>query len=263
MESEKKFGLLRQILRTIGLSRDAADDVVNWIVDTLAGESEKDESGPSPEFPYHLRPHFLSAAESKFYDALHTCVGNHATIQCKVGLRDLFEVKAEDQSRYRIYTNKIDRKHVDFVCCDPVTMRPLYAIELDDRSHQRADRQARDIFVDGVFKAGRLPLIHIPVKASYNQAELKAQLATVIGGAPKSRQHPLSPHHLPLLLRKMYPSVPNVGKKWYFVPLKVVPMQGTSFGAVLHILNARPCYLTKLSEHESNGAAIEPPVAMN
>lgn len=193
MESEKKFGLLRQLLRTIGLSREAADDIVNWIVDLLAGESEKDNGGPSLEFPYQLRPHFLSPAEGKFYDALRICVGNQVVIQCKVGLRDLFEVKAEDQSRQRIYTNKIDRKHVDFICCDAVTMRPLYAIELDDRSHQRADRQARDIFVDGVFKAGRLPLIHIPVKASYNQAELKAQLATVIGGAPNPQPVPPAP----------------------------------------------------------------------
>ncbi len=188
MESEKKFGLLRQVLRTIGLSREAADDIVNWIVDLLVGESEKDEGKPSPEFPYQLRPHFLSAAESKFYDALRTCVGNQATIQCKVGLRDLFEVNAEDQSRQRIYTNKIDRKHVDFVCCDPVTMRPLYAIELDDRSHQRADRQARDVFVDGVFKAGRLPLIHIPVKSIYVQADLQAQLASVTNGVPNPQQ---------------------------------------------------------------------------
>jgi Protein of unknown function (DUF2726)/Topoisomerase DNA binding C4 zinc finger len=226
MESEKKFGLLRQILRTIGLSRDAADDVVNWIVDTLAGESEKDESGPSPEFPYHLRPHFLSAAESKFYDALRTCVGNHTTIQCKVGLRDLFEVKAEDQSRYRIYTNKIDRKHVDFVCCDPVTMRPLYAIELDDRSHQRADRQARDIFVDGVFKAGRLPLIHIPVKASYNQAELKGQLATVLGVPPSPQPVPPAPS---IVTQDTEPICPKCGGKMVLRTAKSGANAGNQF----------------------------------
>lgn len=229
MESEKKFGLLRQILRTIGLSRDAADDVVNWIVDTLAGESEKDESGPSPEFPYHLRPHFLSAAESKFYDALRTCVGNHSTIQCKVGLRDLFEVKAEDQSRYRIYTNKIDRKHVDFVCCDPVTMRPLYAIELDDRSHQRADRQARDIFVDGVFKAGRLPLIHIPVKASYNQAELKAQLATVIAGVPNPQPLPPAPAVTSPVTQEAVPICPKCGEKMVLRTAKTGANAGNKF----------------------------------
>jgi hypothetical protein len=41
-------------------------------------------------------------------------------------------------------------------------------MELDDKSHQRKDRQERDIFVDGVFRAAGLPLVHVPVRRAYN-----------------------------------------------------------------------------------------------
>jgi len=57
-------------------------------------------------------------------------------------------------------------------------------IELDDSSHQRPDRQARDQFVDGVFAAAQLPLLHIPVKRSYVTTEIAALLAPYLGGTP-------------------------------------------------------------------------------
>jgi hypothetical protein len=80
----------------------------------------------------------------------------------KVGLGNLFYVKRDDYSKYQTYTNRVDRKHVDFLLCDPRTMRPLDGLELDDRSHQRSDRQQRDEFVESVFTAARLPLVRIP-----------------------------------------------------------------------------------------------------
>lgn len=182
MPSENKFGMLRKLLRALGLSPEAADDVVNFIVDLLAGESkDASKTAQSPEFPYHLRDHFLSPAELSFFNVLRTAIGNRAALCTKVALGDIFMVKKDDPSRYRIYTNKIDRKHVDFLLCDPITMRPVLGIELDDKSHQRQDRQERDAFVDQVFAAARLPLLHVPVKRGYVVSELSAQLAPFLG----------------------------------------------------------------------------------
>jgi len=179
MSSDKKFGMLRGLLRTIGLSPESADQVVDFIVDLLAGEGKGESAAiPSAEFPYHLRDHFLSLAELHFYESLKAAVAGRAVIITKVALGDVFYVKkGDDASKYRIYTNKIDRKHVDFLLCDSVTMQPLVGIELDDKSHQREDRQARDVFVDGVFAAADLPLIHVPVKRAYVVEEIAAQLA--------------------------------------------------------------------------------------
>lgn len=120
---------------------------------------------PDP-LPYRLRDDFLSPAEKSFYLVIKGMMGNFFTICPKVSLADLFFVSRpnENKSAY----NRINRKRIDFVICDPQTMTPLFAIELDDSSHERADRVERDAFVDSVFEAAQLPLLHIPVKLSYN-----------------------------------------------------------------------------------------------
>lgn len=60
---------------------------------------------------------------------------------------------------------------------------PLAGVELDDSSHERADRKARDAFVDDVFRASNLPLLHVPVKASYSPIELRQTVADLLKGA--------------------------------------------------------------------------------
>jgi hypothetical protein len=177
MSSDNRFGLLRKILRTIGLSQQASDDAVNFIGDLLLGEGKGTiEKAPNPEFPYHLRDNFLSPAELSFYNVLRTVIGSRAVLLSKVALGDVFWVKQNDPSRFRIYTNKIDRKHVDFLICHAVTMQPLVGVELDDKSHQRQDHQERDAFVNEVFQAAGLPLLHIPARRSYRPEELTALL---------------------------------------------------------------------------------------
>ncbi|NJK80604.1 MAG: DUF2726 domain-containing protein [Chloroflexaceae bacterium] len=181
MSSENKFGVLRKLLEVLGLSQQSTDDVVNFIVDLLAGERKGSTGDVAPEFPYHLRDHFLSPAELHFYSVMRTMINGSVTICTKVGLQDIFYVKPDDPSRYRIYTNKIDRKHVDFLLCNATTMQPLVGIELDDKTHQRKDRQERDAFVDSVFKAAGLPLVHIPVRRAYRTEDIRAQLSPYLG----------------------------------------------------------------------------------
>lgn len=183
--SDKRFGALRNLLRLIGLSQASANQVVDFIVELLGGEGKsKTPSDDLAEVPYRLRDNFLSPAELSFYGVLRDAVGRRAVISSKVGLGNIFWVKIDDNSKFRIYTNKIDRKHVDFLLCDPVTMRPLVGIELDDRSHQREDRQLRDAYVDNVFAAARLPLLHVPAKRGYVVAEIETQIAPFIGVSP-------------------------------------------------------------------------------
>lgn len=124
---------------------------------------------PEP-LPYRMRDDFLSSAEKSFYHVIKGMMGNTFTICTKVSLADIFFVirPNENMSAY----NRINRKHVDFLICESREMKPLFAIELDDSSHNRSDRMERDAFVDEVFDTAELPLIHIPVRASYNTNEL-------------------------------------------------------------------------------------------
>jgi predicted RNA-binding Zn-ribbon protein involved in translation (DUF1610 family) len=174
MSSLEKFKLLRTILHTIGLSEEATNDIVDRITDLL---SEKDEKASGKiEYPYFVRDDFLSPAELSFYLVLKAVVSDWALVLTKVSLGDLFYVKSSDNSKYRTYTNKIDRKHIDYLLCDPKTVRPIVGIELDDKSHQRRDRQERDEFVEKVFSAAKLPLVRVPARRTYSVSELNALL---------------------------------------------------------------------------------------
>ncbi|MFP4346417.1 MAG: DUF2726 domain-containing protein, partial [Anaerolineales bacterium] len=122
---------------------------------------------------------FLSPAELSFYHVLRQVVGGRAVICAKVSLSDLFYAQTGDYGQNRGYNNRIDRKHVDFLLCDPQTMEPLAGVELDDASHRRSDRQERDAFVDGVFEVAGVPLVHVPAQAGYALREVTARLEGV------------------------------------------------------------------------------------
>ena len=87
------------------------------------------------DLPYRLRGNFLSAAELAFYRVLEQAVGQTYSINNKVRLWDVLYVPRRDDGR--AHENKISSKHIDFLLCDPSTMQPVLAIELDDASHNR------------------------------------------------------------------------------------------------------------------------------
>jgi hypothetical protein len=174
-------------LKFLGLSDEAIDKVTDFISDLLF---EKDEKSSKIEYPYHQVDEFISPAELNFFFNLKSVVGDSAHIFSKVKLSDLFYAKTGDFGKNRTYTNKIDRKHVDFLLCDPKTLKPILGIELDDKSHQRADRQERDDFVNHVFEAAKLPLMHVSVQRSYSQSELKSKLSAYLSGKQMSNEQP-------------------------------------------------------------------------
>jgi hypothetical protein len=192
MADPAKFGLLRKVLRAVGLSEAAVNDLIDWITDRLADDqldkqiqAHVQEEGVLSEaapvvFPYRIRDDFMSPAERSFYHVLKGVVGTRYLIAPKVGLADLFYVKSGDPREYRVFTNKIDRKHVDFVLCDLQNLAPLAGIELDDKSHEREDRKQRDDFVEGVFAAAGLKLLRIRVQRGYQPQEVAAMLDSVL-----------------------------------------------------------------------------------
>ena len=176
-----------------------------------------------PDYPYNQREHFLSPAEHSFFMVLKSVVADSALISMTVGLSDRFYARSSEASQYRIYTNKIDRKHVDFLLCDPKTVRPIVGIELDDKSHQRSDRQTRDEFVENVFQAARLPLVRIPVQHSYKTTEIRAILKPFL-----ATEHP-GVSNLKPLGEPADPACPKCGSRMVLRTAKSGANQGEKF----------------------------------
>lgn len=128
---------------------------------------------------YMLAPTIMTKAEMAFYNALVCAIADEYRIMVKVRLADIILVK-KNGSHYMAHFGKIKAKHVDYLLCDPVNLKPILVIELDDKSHQRSDRISRDNFVDSVFKSVGLPILRHPVKRAYNHNELLISISNTI-----------------------------------------------------------------------------------
>ena len=188
--STTKPGCLAGVLNLFGIKPQKSSIVF----------TKTDEDFEEDFFPYRVRDDFLTPAEHSFYLVLKQMLGEnfaseYFAICPKVLLADIFFVfrPNENMSAY----NRINRKHVDFLICEPKTMKPRFAIELDDSSHRRPERQERDDFVDGVFEAAELPLIHVPVQISYNTAELGALFKGALRPGSHLEGQPIAPEGKP------------------------------------------------------------------
>ena len=132
---------------------------------------------PRSRFPY-VRRDLLTTNEFPFYQLLEPLCRKHGwLLLVKMRLADILEV-APGEKDYMAYFNKIKAKHTDFVLCDPDTLEVLCGVELDDPSHDRPERIERDEFVDHVYEAAGIPLIHVWMPIT--EKELEKELLAVI-----------------------------------------------------------------------------------
>ena len=146
----------------------------------LFGLFSKKQTQVQEHFPYKAKQVFLSNAEASFYHLLKKMTGEAMIIFPHIALRDLVSVSGVDKAEYYSFYNRMDRKQVDFVLADAKTLRPILVIELDDSTHQRADRVERDRFVEKVLETAKIPLARVPVKQSYDARELGELFKTTI-----------------------------------------------------------------------------------
>ena len=122
----------------------------------------------------------LTAAEEKFYQALDSAIDGRLVILSKVRVADLFTVtSASSSARYRVFRS-IACKHVDFVLAEAENLHRIAAIELDDSSHQRADRRLRDQLLDDLFEKASFPLLRFPTAASYSPRLIEERVEEVV-----------------------------------------------------------------------------------
>ena len=49
-------------------------------------------------------------------------------------------------------------------------------VELDDKSHQQADRVERDMKVDDALSQAGIPIFHFPAKTAYSVQDIQAKI---------------------------------------------------------------------------------------
>jgi hypothetical protein len=127
--------------------------------------------------PYKKK-YLLTKNEWAFYKKLKPVADRYGyNIIAKIRLADLVEVDTSQTKEYGKYFPKISSKHIDFGLVNPENMEVLYLIELDDRSHQRADRIERDKLVNALCEKVGYTLIR-----TYNDTE---EVERVLSGRKK------------------------------------------------------------------------------
>ena len=133
--------------------------------------------------PYQRNPDFLTPAETIFFRALEQAVNDDLYIFPKIRLADLLAV-SDGSENPSAHFARISQKHIDFTLVDRQSLIPLLAIELDDSSHDRPDRQARDAFVDAALQSAGLPILHVPTQQAYDPPNLARSIRALLSSRP-------------------------------------------------------------------------------
>lgn len=167
--------------------------ILKWLTDRSAKELELNAARKSQEHKLRLEPSarlpeihtpasnyqakqwILSVAEQKFYKALCQGLNNQFLILMKVRVADVLQPeKGITKSEWTSAFNRIKSKHFDFLICDLNTYEIIAAIELDDRSHQRANRKKRDKLLNSACESANFPLMRITSRQIYSPQEIKS-----------------------------------------------------------------------------------------
>ncbi|HGJ5864019.1 MAG TPA: DUF2726 domain-containing protein [Arsenophonus nasoniae] len=128
---------------------------------------------------YELVSSLMTNAELAFYKVLCDAVVGKYLIIVKVRMADVIMVKRGDKNYMSLF-GKIKSKHIDYLLCDPLTLKPVLAIELDDKSHRKDKRIERDKFINEVFSIVGLPILRQPCRRAYKRNELMLNIQNLL-----------------------------------------------------------------------------------
>jgi hypothetical protein len=171
--------------------------------------------------PYRLREHFMSTPELSLLRTLQEMVGSRYIICPKVALNDIFYIARPNENVH--FFNKIFRKHVDFLLCDPRTLKPVMAVELVKPVSRNETRDA-DQFMEDLFLSAGLPLVHIPSSERYIQRDvaelfqlaiMKMKESAPLRASAKADSVPMCPVCGRMMVLRIHRNGSSTGKKYY------------------------------------------------
>ena len=140
----------------------------------------------SAPYPYERRGVMLGPAEINFFRTLQSAVREDWISLSMVRLTDVIKVRPKTR-QHQIWQSRIFGKHIDFVVCDCETLEVKLAIELEDISQRRAERKARDRFVNTALTAAGLPLLRVKVEEKYETSAIRKDIEDALGIAKKKK----------------------------------------------------------------------------
>ncbi|MFC0267552.1 DUF2726 domain-containing protein [Kushneria aurantia] len=114
---------------------------------------------------YRVRTYMMSPTERRVFEALERDYSQYFHIFCQVRVVDIVQPNMKKHyswsKEYKALFRQLSQWHFDYVICTKKDFRIKYAIELDDPSHERADRIKRDRILNQACETAGLNLIRV------------------------------------------------------------------------------------------------------
>lgn len=122
-------------------------------------------------YNYQSKQYFMTKSENDFFRMLNSVAGDRYLIFPQVHLSAILDEKIKGQN-WKAAFKHINGKSVDYVLCDRQTLKPIYAVELDDYTHSYSNRQERDQEVERMFQSAGIPLVRFNDYKTLNQEDI-------------------------------------------------------------------------------------------
>lgn len=144
--------------------------LIIWSLFSANDKPTKESIDDMKVWPYVARE-LMTAPERELYRRLQQALPDYL-IFSQVQLSRIIDVAPEAQKQ--AWLNRINRMSVDFVICATDGAKILAAIELDDSSHDQAERIKADSKKDKALQSAGVPIIRWPVKGMPQPQQLRA-----------------------------------------------------------------------------------------
>ncbi len=122
---------------------------------------------------YRKKAQYLTLPEQNFFRVLKSVLCGRYEVYPQAPLVSVID-KPNASFRNELF------RIADFVVINPATTEPLLLIELNDSSHNRADRRARDQRVAGICADAGIPIIAFTIPESKDTEEVKRRIFKAI-----------------------------------------------------------------------------------
>lgn len=150
--------------------------IVLIIFVTQNSASSKNSDPKEINYGYVAKNHIMTPAEEKFFNLLQDTVSDKYYVFPQIHLSALLDHRVKGQNWKGAFAH-INSKSVDYVLCDKQTLKPVYAIELDDYTHKREDRIARDTKVEEIFSKSGVCLVRFSNGSSLSSGDIITKLS--------------------------------------------------------------------------------------
>ena len=123
-------------------------------------------------YNYKRKDFLMSRAEHEFFDILVDITKDQYYVFPQIHLSTILDNKVVGHNWKGAFRH-IDEKSVDYVICDKAYIKPLLAIELDDRTHERENRKIRDGEVERILSDANLLLLRFGNGGRFDKEEIR------------------------------------------------------------------------------------------